>query len=78
MTATSVGIENILPARKQGTVGGSGRVSSNGTDLPSGHGLAGLRERAERLAGRLEAGAGPGGGFRLRVSVPIEPGRVTA
>lgn len=39
---------------------------------PPGHGLAGLRERAERLAGRLEAGAADGGGFRLRVAVPVE------
>jgi two-component system, NarL family, sensor histidine kinase DesK len=38
---------------------------------PAGHGLEGLRERAQRLAGRLEAGAAPGGGFRLRVSVPV-------
>ncbi|HEY7932595.1 MAG TPA: sensor histidine kinase [Solirubrobacteraceae bacterium] len=36
----------------------------------SGNGLAGLRERAERMAGRLEAGLGPQGGFRLRVTVP--------
>jgi two-component system, NarL family, sensor histidine kinase DesK len=38
-----------------------------------GHGLAGLRERAADLAGALEAGGGPHGGFRLRVSVPREP-----
>jgi two-component system sensor histidine kinase DesK len=37
----------------------------------TGAGLAGLRERAERLAGRLEAGPVPGGGFRLRVTVPV-------
>lgn len=37
----------------------------------SGHGLAGLRERAELLDGRLEAGAGPDGGFRLCVRVPL-------
>jgi two-component system, NarL family, sensor histidine kinase DesK len=36
-----------------------------------GHGLAGLRERAARLAGRVEAGARPEGGFRLRVTVPL-------
>jgi two-component system, NarL family, sensor histidine kinase DesK len=48
-------------------------------DHGAGLGLAGLRERAERLAGRLEAGAGPGGGFRLRVSVPSEqPGTAAA
>jgi two-component system sensor histidine kinase DesK len=58
---------------------GAARTRSNGAvALPSGHGLAGLHERAERLAGRLEAGARPGGGFRLRVSVPLEPGTAPA
>jgi two-component system, NarL family, sensor histidine kinase DesK len=37
---------------------------------PGGNGLAGLRERVERMAGGLEAGLGPDGGFRLRVTVP--------
>jgi two-component system sensor histidine kinase DesK len=37
-----------------------------------GAGLAGLAERARRLDGTLEAGARPGGGFRLRLEVPIE------
>ena len=52
---------------------GRGPAGANG-----GHGLAGLRERATDLAGALEAGGGPDGGFRLRVSVPREgpPGRV--
>lgn len=36
-----------------------------------GNGLAGLRERAEQLAGRIEAGPGPQGGFRLLVTVPL-------
>ncbi len=36
----------------------------------SGHGLDGLRERAERLGGRLEAGPRAGGGFGLRVTLP--------
>jgi two-component system sensor histidine kinase DesK len=36
----------------------------------NGHGLAGLRERAARVAGEVEAGPGPDGGFRLRVTVP--------
>jgi two-component system, NarL family, sensor histidine kinase DesK len=43
----------------------------NGGAGGSGHGLDGLRERVEHLAGRLEAGTAPGGGFRLRVTVPI-------
>jgi two-component system, NarL family, sensor histidine kinase DesK len=36
-----------------------------------GSGLDGLRERAQRLRGTLEAGARPDGGFRLRVTVPL-------
>ena len=36
-----------------------------------GSGLDGLRERAQRVRGTLEAGARPGGGFRLRVTVPL-------
>jgi len=37
----------------------------------AGSGLAGLAERAARLGGTLSAGAGTGGGFWLRVSVPL-------
>jgi two-component system sensor histidine kinase DesK len=37
----------------------------------SGSGLRGLRERADRLRGELEAGAGPEGGFRLQLTVPL-------
>jgi two-component system sensor histidine kinase DesK len=37
-----------------------------------GSGLAGLAERAESLRGTLEAGARPEGGFRLRLTVPLQ------
>jgi two-component system sensor histidine kinase DesK len=37
---------------------------------PGGNGLTGLRERAQSVGGTVEAGAGPDGGFRLRVRVP--------
>jgi two-component system sensor histidine kinase DesK len=47
-----------------------GRGSARAPD-DHGHGLAGLTERAESLRGRMEAGAVPGGGFRLSVSVPV-------
>jgi two-component system sensor histidine kinase DesK len=36
-----------------------------------GSGLNGLRERAQRVRGELEAGALPEGGFRLRLTVPL-------
>jgi two-component system, NarL family, sensor histidine kinase DesK len=48
---------------------GAGNGRGGGPQL-AGHGLAGLRERAESLGGTVDAGAGPDGGFRLRVSVP--------
>jgi two-component system sensor histidine kinase DesK len=37
----------------------------------AGMGLAGLRERAASLGGGVDAAPLPGGGFRLRVSVPV-------
>jgi two-component system sensor histidine kinase DesK len=36
----------------------------------SGGGLAGMRERVQRLRGNLEAGPRPEGGFRVRVTIP--------
>jgi two-component system sensor histidine kinase DesK len=38
-----------------------------------GSGLIGLEERVRRRAGRLEAAARPGGGFRLAVDLPAAP-----
>jgi two-component system, NarL family, sensor histidine kinase DesK len=37
----------------------------------TGSGLRGLRERAHRLRGELESGTRPGGGYRLRLTVPL-------
>jgi signal transduction histidine kinase len=48
-----------------------------GTGAPSvvgdgtGHGLAGLAERVSIFGGRLEAGPRPGGGYRVRATVPV-------
>ena len=50
------------------TVPSPGERAGNGRD---GHGLAGLAERARLLNGKLEAGAAPGGGYRLAVTVPV-------
>ena len=42
------------------------------TILPgSGHGIAGMRERAQLLGGSLDAGPRPGGGFRVVAHLPI-------
>lgn len=50
--------------------------SSAGGDKP-GLGLVGVRERADVLGGRVEAGPAPGGGFCLTLTLPLtEPGGV--
>jgi two-component system sensor histidine kinase DesK len=46
--------------------------SAAGLAGPGGSGLTGLAERAHSLQGTLEASARPGGGFRLRLSVPLQ------
>jgi two-component system sensor histidine kinase DesK len=49
-------------------------VDDDGTSPAGSHdgaGLAGLAERAGRLDGTLDAGARRGGGFRLRLAVPL-------
>ncbi|WP_051466134.1 sensor histidine kinase [Pseudofrankia saprophytica] len=43
--------------------------------VPPGHGLTGLRERAEELGGRLTAGPCPGGGWRVRAQLPVTRAR---
>ncbi|MFJ9445121.1 sensor histidine kinase [Kitasatospora sp. NPDC101235] len=62
-----------------GLVGGMAEleVRDNGTGPvrppqgAGGNGLAGLSERVALLGGRLSAGSGPAGGFRLRVVLPL-------
>ena len=46
-------------------------------DIPPGHyGLAGINERVRLLGGRLDVHSRPGGGTRLRVTLPLngDPG----
>lgn len=57
----SVEVE-IVNARSRGS---SGRP-------PGGHGIAGMRERAQLFGGTLESGPIEGGGFRVRARFPID------
>jgi two-component system sensor histidine kinase DesK len=38
-----------------------------------GNGLRGLAERMAQAGGEIDAGSGPGGGYRLRVRLPLDP-----
>jgi len=51
---------------------GTGTIPSPDPDT-GGTGLAGLRERLERVGGRLDAGPAPGGGYRVVAAIPIGP-----
>jgi signal transduction histidine kinase len=51
-------------------------ISDDGAGAPApvesgGHGLVGMRERVALYGGRLDAGRRPGGGFEVRVLLPI-------
>jgi signal transduction histidine kinase len=49
----------------------NGRARDQRRDEGSGHGLAGMRERAELLGGWLKAGPEPGGRFVVRAELPM-------
>ncbi|MGH2456106.1 MAG: sensor histidine kinase [Candidatus Limnocylindria bacterium] len=51
-----------------------GRAAAS-TERVTGHGLAGMRERAELFDGTFEAGPRPEGGFLVRVRLPTGAGR---
>jgi signal transduction histidine kinase len=50
---------------------GSPAVAQGGSESGKGHGIAGMRERAEALGGSLSAGPSPEGGFLVTASLPI-------
>ncbi|UCM87437.1 sensor histidine kinase [Streptomyces marincola] len=60
------------------TVDDDGVGQGGGSASGSGHGLTGMRERAAALSGTCEAGPGPEGGFRVRVTLPLQAPRQVA
>ena len=44
-----------------------------GGGAEAGNGIRGMRERAAALGGTVEAGSGPGGGFRVAADLPVGP-----
>ena len=60
--ALQLEVHDAGPARAVGRVSGSAQ-----------RGIVGMRERAHLLGGSLEAGPAPGGGFRVRADLPLEP-----
>lgn len=66
----------VVVSHREGTV--RVMVADDGTGCPDdpshgegGHGLAGMRERAEQLRGTLQAGPAPSGGFRVVAELPV-------
>jgi signal transduction histidine kinase len=54
---------------------GSPAVMWGGSESGKGHGIDGMRERAEALGGSLSAGPAPEGGFLVTASLPISSDR---
>jgi signal transduction histidine kinase len=61
----------VRAERAQAAVEVEDNGQADGAYALAGSGLTGLAERAQGVDGTLEAGARPGGGFRLRLTVPL-------
>jgi signal transduction histidine kinase len=72
VTDDGTGFDPAAPATSRTRTGtaGSGWRADGG---PSGFGLAGMRERAELLGGRLDLSSAPGRGTTVRLTVPLSP-----
>lgn len=65
------------PQRVSVQVDDTGRGAAATSD-GAGHGLLGMHERAALFGGTLEAGAKPGGGYRVRAEIPLPGGQPPA
>jgi signal transduction histidine kinase len=54
---------------------GAGAGNGRGPDSGTGHGIVGMRERAEALGGSLAAGPASDGGFLVTASLPVDSDR---
>jgi signal transduction histidine kinase len=53
-----------------------GGVAPEPSRVPGGHGLIGMRERVALFGGRMSAGPRGGGGFLVKVEIPLEFGQL--
>jgi signal transduction histidine kinase len=63
----------VITVTDTGGPAGYGPPGSRGSRDPGGRGLIGLRERLGLYGGELDAGPRPGGGWRVRATIPLEP-----
>ena len=67
------GFDPALPAPGPASTPGPGSSSGSDTGADGGYGLLAMRQRVQRLAGRLEIESEPGGGTAISATVPAIP-----
>jgi signal transduction histidine kinase len=69
--AVTVSVDHDASAITLRVVNGPGQAGGPSEPAGTGHGLAGMRERAALLGGSLSAGPAPGGGFVVSAVLPV-------
>lgn len=70
-TTLTVEVTNPAPTHAHGAGRGEGQGQGQGRGEGRGHGLIGMTERATSLGGTLDHGPVPGGGYRVRATLPL-------